>query len=105
MEIPVNRPGTADTVERELVYNYYTLKKGIYGQQESITNPYFFVENEGTYPMPICAERIIWTPGDKNKLIPIPEGMYWIASIALPIMPNHGADGNAIWNYIKNATP
>lgn len=103
MERPTTRPGTANTVERELVWNYYNIKKNVYGSPASLNNRHFFVENQGTYPMPVCAERIIWTPGDEELLIP--GGMYWIASIALPILPNHGADGNATWNYIENVTP
>lgn len=103
MQIPTNRPGTANTVEKEIVYNYYNLKKAIYSQAATATNRHFFVENQGTYPMPTLAERVIWTPGDSEILIP--GGMMWIASIALPILPNHGADGNAIWNYIESVTP
>jgi hypothetical protein len=103
MQIPTNRPGTANTVERELVYNYCLLKKAIFSQAPTEQNRHFFVENQGTYPMPIVAERQIWTPGDEELLIP--GGLYWIASIALPISPNNGADGNAIWNYINNVTP
>jgi hypothetical protein len=103
MELPTNRPGTANTVEKELVYNYYSLLKAIYSNPESPTNRYQFVENLGTYPMPTLAERIIWTPGDVE--LQIPGGLMWIASIALPIDPAHGADGNAKWNYIRNVTP
>ena len=103
MEIPTNRPGTANTVERELVYNYYSLKKAIYSEQPTTINRHYFVENQGTYPMPVLAERVIWTPGDAE--LSIPPGMMWIASIGLQISPNHGADGGAIWNYIQNATP
>jgi hypothetical protein len=103
MQIPTNRPGTANIVERELVYNFYNLKKAIYSNPESAVNRYQFVENLGTYPMPTLAERIIWTPGDSGEQIA--GGMMWIASIALPIDPAHGADGNAIWNYIYPVTP
>jgi hypothetical protein len=100
MQIPTNRPGTANTVERELVYNYYNIKKAIYEAPPAPANRHFYVENQGTYPMPTVAERIIWTPGDEELLIP--GGMMWIASIALPIAPGHGAEAAAIWNHIQN---
>jgi hypothetical protein len=103
MELPTNRPGTANTVERELVYNFCNLKKNVYSLPPSATHAHYFVENKGLYPMPILNERIIWTPGDETDSIP--GGLKWIASIALPISPNHGADGNAIWNYINNIAP
>lgn len=103
MQFPANFPGTADIVEKRIVYDYYNLKKAIYSNPPSNTNIYQLVENQGTFPMPTLAERIVWTPGDEALLV-IPS-MYWIASIALPIMPNHGADGGAIWNYIKPVTP
>ena len=83
-------PLDLNTVERKIVFDYYTLKSALYSKPIANNFPHFFVESDASYSAPIMTDRIVQTPNF---------GMRLIVTMAIPISPMYGFNANGIWNH------
>lgn len=89
-------PNSLTTVEKRLVFDYYTLKSALYSVTETNLFPRTYIESEANYKAPIFNDRIVQTPTD---------GMRLIINASILIDPMYGFNANGIWNHALNTAP
>ena len=89
-------PLSLTTVERNFVFDYFTLKSGLYSAADTNLFPHHFTESDSHHSAPIYSERIIQTPQ---------HGMRLIINAAILIDPMYGFNANGIWNHALNTSP
>lgn len=87
---PPYLPLSLNTVERSIVFDYFTLKSALFSKPISNEFPHFYMESEASYSAPIMTDRIVQTPN---------HGMRLIIAMAIPINPMYGFNASGIWNF------
>ena len=89
-------PANLDIVEKNFVFDYYSLKSALYSAENTNFFPHFFTESDSHYSAPIFHDRIVQTPE---------HGMRLIMNASILIRPMYGFNANGIWNHALATSP
>ena len=89
-------PLDLNIVEKNFVFDYFTLKSGLFSKAPDSLFPHFFTESAAHWDTPIYMDRIVQTPN---------HGMRLILSASILISPMYGFNANGIWNHAAATSP